>query len=209
MDRTLAAAFIDNRAEPWHPARQRVLGARLRPFCLWHRFLLKSIDSPVFTGGMLDLRSLRTAAGICRLRFGQCQVRKPWPGAYLFRHGLQGEADRFYAYAGDYITKPEWAVVPLRPAKKGAAAPEPRGVIPEDIQIVADLVAWSHWPEWYVWELPISRAYWYQMMAHRAAGLDVDYVDEDERRFQEDLKAGLAKNAEAVDGAEESNGGVR
>lgn len=196
MDLSLSAAFIDNRKQPWGYATQRVLGTRLRPFCLWHRLLLKTLDSPVFTGGMLDLRALRVAAGVCRLRFGQCRVRKPWPGAYLLRNGLQAEVDRFYAYAGDYIAKPEWAVVPMRLPRKGAGAPpEPRGDIPEDIRVVADLVAWSHWPEWYVWEMPIGRAYWYQMMSQRAGGLDVDYLDAEEREFQAELKEGLREKA--------------
>jgi len=181
LDKTLAAAFIDG------PARHVCLGVKLPPFSLWHRFLLRAFDSPLFKKGQLTIHDLRLAVGVCRLKPFQCRVRKPSPGFFFLWHGLQAEVDRFYAYCGDYISRPEWAVVPP-PRAKGGPPPEPRGMIPDDILVVADIIAWSGWDEEVVWALQIGRAYWYQMCAQRAAGLDVDFTDEIERAFREELR---------------------
>lgn len=180
-DQDLAAAFIDG------PARHVCLGVKLQPFSLWHRFLLRALDSPVFKGGELTLAQLRVAVAVCRLQPFQCKLRKPAPGLYFIRHGFKAEVERFTDYCGDYITRPEWVVVPEKTPKD--TAPEPRGVIPDDITIAADVIGWTGWPEKAVWALPIGRAYWYQMCAHRAAGMDVDYVDESERQFRAEMKA--------------------
>lgn len=182
LDRDLAAAFIDG------PSRHICLGVRLQPFSLWHRFLLRALDSPIFKGGTLTLPQLRVAVAVCRLRPFQCKLRKPVPGLYFIRHGFKAEAQRFMDYCGDYITRPEWVVVPGK-EPRDAAPPEPRGAIPADIMIAADIIGWTHWDERKIWSLPIGRAYWYQMCAHRAAGLDVDYMDEDERKFGEEARA--------------------
>lgn len=182
LDRDLAAAFIDG------PARHVCLGVRLQPFSLWHRFLLRALDSPVFKGEPITLPQLRDAVAVCRLRPFQCKLRKPVPGCYFLRHGFKAEVERFTDYCGDYITRPEWVVVAEK-APKDAAPPEARGVMPDDITIAADIIGWTGWPEKYVWALPIGRAYWYQMCAQRAAGLDVDYTDEGERQFRAEAKA--------------------
>lgn len=189
LDRDLAAAFIDG------PVRHVCLGVKLQPFSLWHRFLLRALDSPIFTGGELTLPQLRVAVGVCRLRPFRCKLRKPIPGWFLIRHGFKAEVTRFMEYCGDYITRPEWAVIPEE-GPKGSPAPEPRGVIPDDIMIAADIIGWTGWKEKRVWALGIGRAHWYQMCAHRAAGLDVDYVDASEREFRAEMRAAEAVRRE-------------
>ena len=179
LDPTLAAAFIDN------GVKHVVLGVRLRPFSLWHRLLLLAVDSPFLKKGEVRLFDLRVAVGICRLRFGQSKVRHPRPGLSLLRRGLQGEVEAFLRYAGDYLSRPEYDVV--APEDKGVPRPR-RGAPPEIMQIAADVIGWTHWPEAVVWELPIGRAHWYAMMGQRAGGADVDYLTEEEREFQAEMK---------------------
>ena len=202
VDATLAAAFIDG-----HSAAPRwLLGVRVRRLCLWHRLLLNTVDSPLMRQGRVAFRDLRTAVGICRLRFGDSRIRKPWlvptciyAGALLralfsrsagdelnpLQQALTKQVDAFLEYAGDYLQTPIYAVVPS-PARHGCSS-ESRASAPDEIEHVSDLIRWSHWPESYVWELPIGRANWYRVLARRAAGMDVDFVTAEDRTFQEQL----------------------
>ena len=204
VDPLLAAAFIDGRSD----APRRLLGVRVRRLCLWHRLLLNAVDSPLMRQGRVTFRDLRTAAGICRLRFGDSRIRRPWlvpaciyAGAMLraifetqqpdalnpLQRALTRQVDAFLEYAGDYLQTPAYAVVPA-PMRPGCSA-ESRASAPDEIEHVSDLIRWSHWPESYIWELPIGRANWYRVLARRAAGVDVDFVTSDDKAFQDQLPA--------------------
>lgn len=183
LDVRLAGAFIDD------DQRVRVCGARLQPFSLWHRFLLLSCGSPFLSPGRDEARiaieDLRTALGICRLRYPYSRVRKPfvlpWKRDYLERN-----AAAFVVYAGGYLTRPEYSIVPpKRPA--GMSPPGRRGQAPEIIHLVGELIGFTHWPEEKVWNLRVGVAYWYEYLARRARGDDVDYFTEKERAFQQEL----------------------
>src|ERR1044071_8375137 len=80
VERTLAAAFIDNdHRRRGNKTRHRVCGAHLRNFSAWHRFLLLAIASPfVRKAEKVSLFDIRTAAGICRLEFDSSRIRRPW-----------------------------------------------------------------------------------------------------------------------------------
>ena len=187
LDPSLAGAFIDGGLE------HRVLGVPVRPFCLWHVLLLQALDSPFLRHGEVGLFELRTAIGICRLRFGQSRVRRPFLGPRALwrlcrRGGLRREVKEFLGYTADYIYKPEYSVrEPKLPA--GSSPRIPSHSAPEIIRLVGDVVGWSHWPEAYVWELPPSRAHWYRAMALRAAGIDVDFMSDEDRAFNDAMKA--------------------
>ena len=205
VDLEFAAAFIDHSdSEEW--SSHVVFGKRLRKFCLWHRLLLSTIESPLLNGGSVSLFDIRTAVGICRLRFGNSTVRKPLIGPALMllraigtsaitrrskdpqghnplQRGLSRHTDAFLAYCGDYLQKPEYTVIP-RPTAPGSAPRGRRGRAPEELELVAEIIQWSGWSERTVWEMPMGRINWYLMMARKLSGMDVDPIDDEEREFQ-------------------------
>lgn len=191
LDPSLAAAFIDGGQRP------RFFGVRLRRFSLWHLFLLQAIDSPFVRLGEVTLFDLLTAVGICRLRFDDSRIVRPRVGLVSgFRlarkDGLRREVVRFLNYTGDYLQKPEYCI---HPREVPGAPPAPKRIAaPELLTLTADIMGWCHAPERWVWELPPGRAYWYRSMAQRHMGADVDFLDDEERDFQDQMEAAGLKS---------------
>ncbi|MEA3208370.1 MAG: hypothetical protein QOE70_1427 [Chthoniobacter sp.] len=190
LDPSLAGAFIDG------GIRHRLLGVPVFRFSLWHLLLLQALDSPFLRHGEVGLFELRTAVGVCRLRFGQSRVRRPWLGpltlARLCRKGgLRREVCEFLSYTADYLYKPEYSIRAPRLPPGASTGPQSNGA-PEILKLAGDIIGWSQWPEAYVWELPPGRAHWYRALAQRAMGADVDFVTPEDREFNEAMKrAGL------------------
>lgn len=199
LDRTLAAAFIDN------DIRHRILGRRLKPFSLWHRFLLQAVHSPFLYGAEISFFDMREAVGICQLSFPHSKVHRPWivPFACYFFFGfprrmwtkfLKRTRDKLLAYFGDYIVRPEYSIKYPDIAPSRAMPPTPRlGPIPEGFILVSDVIAFLHCSAKEAWDLPVGQAYWYQMGFYHSQKEMVDFIDEDEREFQAQLKAQLEK----------------
>lgn len=137
LERPLAAAFIDGNM------RQRCLGATMERFSVWHMILLRAIDSPLVSLGIVELHHLQDGAGICRLRFPDSRIQRPrlWPWV-LWRlcrkGGLKREINRFMDYTGDYLSKPEYAVKPPEGVKAGSGTSNPP---PELMVVVGDIKA--------------------------------------------------------------------
>lgn len=191
LEPSLAAAFIDgSRGDGFSP--HRFVGCRLRRFSLWHLFLLQTIASPFVRLGDVTLWDLLTAVGICRLRFDDSRIVRPWLGPVTLcrlarKGGLHREVMRFLAYTGDYLQKPEYCIH-TREVQGSAPSPQ-RSSAPELLTLAADIMGWCRAPERWVWELPPGRAYWYRSMAQRALGADVDFMNEEERAFQDQMEA--------------------
>jgi hypothetical protein len=166
----------------------RVLGRRLRKFCLWHQLLLKAIDSPFLRKGDVTRFDLRTAVGICRLRFGDSRVRRPIT-PLLTRRRFQREVLNFLSYAGDYISEPEFVV-----EESTSSTPvKPRGAPPEPLRVACDVMSYLHVSEVRAWEMPLALAKWYSLMANRAAGAPIDFITTRDKEFQEQMrKKGIA-----------------
>jgi len=207
---TFAAAFIDN-SDGGEFSPHRVLGRRLRRFCLWHRLLLRTLDNPLLVGGNITFFDIRTAIGVCCLRYGQSKVRRPWfipalimaktilvallsrrpkddKGLNPYQRAMARIAEQFYAYCGDYIQEPEYSVIP-KPGAKG----ERRERAPEELETAASVIAFSGWSEDVVWNMSMGKVSWYVMMHRRMSGMDVDLLGEEELRYQEELREKLEK----------------
>jgi hypothetical protein len=203
VDRTLAGAFIDN------GVRHRVFGVRLVPFCNWHKFLLLAARSPFLEKSeKLTLFDLREAVGICRLKWKNGQpvskVRRPWlyPAIASLVFGwstkrwlgyMERRRDDLLRYFGDYISRPEYTIARNEPAPTpDAPVPFPSKVPvppPEVFTTVCDVIAFFHCGEETAWMMPMGRAYWYQLGYLRDKDEPVDFLDEDERAFQAEMKA--------------------
>ena len=191
LDATFAHAFIDGGVTP------RLLGLRVRPFCIWHLFLLHALDSPFIRKGEVGSFELRTAIGVCRLRGGDSRIRRPAPWRLSLRSGnLRFHVTQFLHYTRDYVVKPDYAVV-APPAPRGST-PAPKIVpAPELLRVVADIVGWSGCSFRDAWELPVGQAYWWQSMALRARGERLDFMDDRHREIQRQMKEAKAQKLEA------------
>jgi hypothetical protein len=189
LERPLASAFIDG------GVRQRCLGVTMRRFSLWHLFLLRACDSPLVRLGHVELHDLQNAVGICRLRFPDSRIRRPRLAPWVLwrlcrKGGLGREVSRFVDYTGDYLSKPQYAVRPQEGAKPSTSKPAP-----ELILVAGDVIGWTGWTDERVFNLPVGQAYWWQAMARRALGMDVDFETEHGRAFEAAMKEAGMKPA--------------
>lgn len=207
VDLKYAGALIDGSELSTH-SNSRILGIRLRKFSLWHRLLLRTVQSP-FLGGKdatVTLFDLATAAGICSLPYGNSKVRRPWLAPLImqikailltiwrwktrkeenqFKRLFRKEVDTFLEYCSDYLQEPDFAIIPFEGDRKRPHTP--RGKAPPEIEQVADIVGWSKCSFEDAWNMPVGLSNWYRVIAIREAGTDVDFVTERERKFQEKL----------------------
>jgi len=184
FDRTFAAAYIDN------GVRHRVLGKRLLPFSLWHLLLLEVIESPFIMGGNATLFDLKTAVGICRLKYRKSKVRKPRFPLMIRQKHLVIEANKFIDYLGDYATRPEYTFIPFDMKEEKA----PRHLTPPPA-VVSTAFHAAHGARITIgeaWNMPIGEAYAAEAIYFQIQGSQIDFMDEEERQFQEDMrKAGI------------------
>jgi hypothetical protein len=188
FDPIFAAAYIDG------GIAHKVLGARLRPFCAWHLYQLQIIDSPFLSSGQVFLYHLRRAVGICRLQFPNSRTRLPIFPLVINQAKLEREVEKFLAYVGTYLQRPEYNIIQpdefnrgRRPARIPANAPEP-------VQLAFDAAHGANISLADAWNLPIGQAYIAQAMQMRRQGLMVDFMNEKERDFQESILEHMRKN---------------
>ena len=210
-DLSYIGALIDGSdGKGW--SERKVLGKRLRPFCVWHRAMLDAVKSPFLTNGDKTLRDVCIAVAICRTRFGQSNLRKPWLIPCLIwlktllwallphrkkeygpedprslnpmQRAILKHSNDFLEYCGDYLQRPKATIIP--PESNGSSPRVPRGHAPEEIAHAADLMHWGI-PETRAWEMPLGLANWYRIMAIKSTGADVDFMDSEEQQFTESL----------------------
>jgi len=214
-DETFARAFLHGLppdftpADPW--TTHTVMGRGLRPFCLWHRFLLEAVESPLLNpaaglGGepAITAHDLLHAVVICGARF------RRWPlGEKLtFRDFLRtAQVSRlarqlaaFNAYIEDFTSRPDFSLK----SSGGGARPSSAGQPPETFRMAAELIGWSGWADATVWELPLSEVEWYlaQVLRERAAplGSEVDFMTAETRELQRQMKAAKVARERETEG---------
>jgi hypothetical protein len=213
-DQLFAAAFIDG-SESSIYSNTRILGVRLRKFCLWHRLLLKTIDSPFITGQPIFLGDLARAVGVCRLGFDDSRITKPRLGPFLlkgraFLKGMRSvtkpgekpplvkllsvEVERFIEYTKDYTQEPEYSIIPPETNGVPQRSRPQRTPPPAEAAQVAELITWGRWTEKQIWEMPLGRLHWYRSLAMMMSGADIDYIDDAEREFMASLPPEFRRN---------------
>lgn len=180
LDPDFGASLIDGgKNSPFY--LRRIMGVRLRKFCLWHMLLLRAVESPYLCKGKVRPFDLRTLIGICRNEFGNSRIRRPWWYPVIGKKQLVRINNRALEYVGDYLRQPEFSVV-QSPGK--AFAPKiPRGQPPRELRTVCNVMAMTHCSRREAWEMPIGEAYWYEAMAIREK-VPIEFVDEEEREFR-------------------------
>lgn len=183
FDPVFASAYID--AGHIH----RVLGKRLRPFCLWHLYLLQVADSPFLQAGTVNLYHLRRAVGICRLRYQESKTKLPIFPIILTPPYFKREVQKFLDYVGDYLHRPEYTIMPLTEFNRQKSVTRGPSPAPDAVQVAFDAASGANVPIREAWEMPIGQAYIAQAMFLKRQGMLVDFMNESEREFQKAMKA--------------------
>lgn len=182
LDSTFAAAYIDNGNS------YRFLGVKVRPFCLWHLLLLQACRSPFITGGNATSWDLRTAIGVCRLKYRDSKIRRPLP-RWMRKTTFKSLVERFSEYIGDYSSNLEYNVIPF---STGPQKPEPHVTPPPSVITTAfDAAHGARVSIGQAWDMPLGEAYIAQAMQLRLQGTRLDFMDDEEREFQKQLKESL------------------
>lgn len=192
IDSLLTEALINN--------NYRVLGKKLRPYCLWHEFLLLASENPIFceTDEPANLAHLEAAARICCCEFGQLpnpKVNSTWVSIKAVFLGVEKQLENFKTYIADYNAGPDiWQKESSDNTKKG-----PPGTIYTIVSCLSMGI-----DEKRAWEMPVGLALWYSAARQFDKGGELDFVTEQSRRIMENLKK--IKEAEAEKEPTKENG---
>jgi hypothetical protein len=160
--------------EAWVNSTHRVLGKKLLPFSLWHRFQLSLLDSPVLNGQNIQPIDLERAVDACRLVYPDSVSIKI--RLFSFRWRLAGrnfgiECQNFGAYMHDYFSIPKFL-----PSVKKYHQTEINHPPPEEIRIFSAISTMTGWTEEKIWMLPIGKAYWYAAGHWYQSGRELDFL---------------------------------
>ena len=197
MDPAFAEAFLHALASPFRAndpwSGHKVLGRRLRPFCLWHSFLLEQMGSPFVTGAGVTAADLSRAVAVCRCRYGGVSRTPRFSLAAFWKvlgRGLGSEVQLFREYVADFQTRPDYRVIPPR----GATGPA-RGQAPEYLRLVAEVIAMTRCSRQEAWEMPVGEARWWFALGLKNRGADLDFADAEQRAAEErEIAALKARN---------------
>lgn len=209
LDPKLAGSLVDGAGPKWSP--KKILGRRLLKFTLWHKFLLRVLDSPFLRAEAVTMWDVRVAVGICRLRYPDSRVRKPWVAPALiwvlckiaasasrlrrrrkasgpenpYERAVAALRSQFYEHCGDYLQSPTYAIIPSKHSEGSPTVPPGRA--PEEIEEIADIIGFTHWPDEKVWNLRVGYANWLRALAVRSQGQSLSFETEEERQLQASL----------------------
>lgn len=181
-------------AECWVNSTHWVLGKKLRPFSLWHRFQLLILDSPFIKGEVPEPLQLEQAVRACRLEYPNTINAKV--NGLSFRWRLAGrnfvqECLAFDAYMRDYYSPPKFLPPVARYHQKEVLHPPP-----EEIRIISAILTMTGWDEKKIWDMPIGQAYWYASGHWYQSGQELDFLTPEHLVLQariEELKKGTIK----------------
>jgi hypothetical protein len=167
---------LDERfAESWVNSTHRVLGLKLRPFSLWHRFQLEILESPILLGKQIEPFDLERACRCCQLRYPQTVSSKT--NMWSLRWRLAGrdfdlECKKFGAYLDDFFAPPKF----LPSIRQAVHQPEVFHPPPEEIRIISAVIDLTKWPENKIWDMPIGQTYWYAAGQWYQDGRELDFL---------------------------------
>lgn len=180
-------------AEAWLNTSHKVLGVKLRPFSLWHRFLLDQLDTKLLSGSnYLSIMDLYTGCMICRSKYPNVKIKVPfWRYLLLSRkREFTKHFEAFSAYITDFCGFPEFWDKQDSETNKGPA-PDPLGTVVSLMNL--------GFSENEAWDMPVGKASWYSAAFSQMQGADIDFLTAKEKQMQEewkDVQADLDAEAE-------------
>lgn len=195
-----------------------VMGHRLEPFSLRHRFWLEAMESPLMTGGGATLVDLEMAARVCALPFAKLDRQVPrmlargpswWARLRFVGRMLRGSAPREYAKFQDYFLDHG-----CPPATHGSGPVSKGGkkryeTMPGILGLITALAHGSRWEPETLWALTPGAAEWYLAGIYTHRGVDMRLKTEHDEEFEEGIRREReAKLRAQVTPPPEAGGGV-
>jgi hypothetical protein len=178
-NKRLAEAFINK--------SYKVLGLSLKPFSLWHLFLMESAGSPMLQGGQALVRwqDIRWAVSISRSVWPNIN----WPSGWELAKSLLAmpypnlykELYNFNLYLLDHYS------IPLIWQKDGDGADQNIDNLGNIVTITTSLVS-AGFKLSEVWNMPVGMAYWYFVNTQRLKGAKIDIVSPNEEVAMEKVQ---------------------
>ena len=168
----------------------RVLGRKLRPFCLYYQFWLDVLDSPLPRGEPSTLADLEVASRVCTCRYGEGEraVRRlgtlgkaAWAARWAFANTAR-EFARFDAYLRDWFAPPETRIKPPETAD-GRTFEQ----FPQTLSLACAVIKNTGWPPERVWMLPIGQVHWYLAGFLRMDGVETGLITPQDREFMDGI----------------------
>lgn len=184
LDPKYAEAFVN--------VPHKVLGFKLRPFSLWHKFLLEFYDNPLVAGEeSVSAEDVLQAIQVCRVEFPDPPKRETiWTKIrlLLFSWDQEKESENFTNYIEDYLAFPEFWDKEEEGGKTSGA--------PDTLTMAVQLFELG-FSEADTWNMPLGKIYWYGAASAVLKGADIDFVTEEEKDMQRNKDQILADMAEA------------
>lgn len=174
-----------------------VMGRRLEPFTLRHRFWLEAMESPLMTGGMATLVDLEMASRVCSMRFQDLDRKVPrmlvkgpgwWARLRFVIRMLRGSTPREYALFQEYFLDHG-----CPPATHGSGPVSKGGKkryegMPGILGLITALARASGWEPEVLWSLTPGAAEWYLMGIYTHRGVDMRLKTEHDEEFEEGIR---------------------
>jgi len=180
-----------------------VMGRRLEPFSLRHRFWLEALESPLVTGGGATMIDLEMAARVCSIRFENLNHDVPgllgrgpgWRAQAgfvwrLWRRQATVEYAKFQDYFCDHGCPPATH-------GRGAAESEDGSLetMPGILGLVTALARGSGWEPETIWALSPGSAEWYLAGIFTHRGVDMRLKSEVDEIWEESFRRERAEKA--------------
>lgn len=173
----------------------KVLGLELKPFSLWHLFLLTAGNSPFLEGkAIVNWAEIRWAVAMCRSTYPNVN----WPsGKELFLSllkcpypKLEDELIAFNTYILDHYSVPLlWS----KDNKDTSTADVLAGIA----SIVVTLVG-AGFNHKEVWNMSAGGAYWYFCFIQKSKGAEINFVAPNEILAMQKVASERSKNGSAI-----------
>ena len=153
--------------------------------------LLQAVHSPFVAGGVATLFDLKNAVAICRLKYRESRIRRQCFPRFISRKTLKKHVALFQDYVGDYINRPEYNIIPLD--IRSRTPPVRLTHPPAAVCTAYNAAMGARISIMEAWNMPIGEAYISEAMYFRSQGSQLDFLDDAEKKFQQEMKeAGLA-----------------
>ena len=178
-----------------HTEGHRVMGRKLKPFCLHYQFWLEVVDSPILIpGAKISVIDLEIASRICSCSYGKVariarkrpgRIQKWWFAIRAIRTDVRRELEKLDAYLVDYSRPPERLDEPDLD-KNG----RPRHDFPPTLAVATCLMAlgFENGDEKKIWTAPLGKMHWYAASYLRLQGADLKLVTDHDREFMEGIR---------------------
>lgn len=182
-------------AEAFFYNSHTVLGKKLKPFSLYHHFVLEAIESPLVKGQPSSIIDLYIAACVCSQEYPLDQTKIPtgswWSilvnsfrfGYYSVRYKHSREVAKFYHYTKDFSSMPNfWN-------EKGKNGKKPTG-LPDVFAIMVTLIVSLGYKEKDAWNCPVGKAVWLSTASSIINGAESKIISAEAKAFMDSMKNG-------------------